>query len=63
MTAATPTRSAPMRIRPGKFGINSVPFFVIDWKYGFSGARPAELLTEALREAWAAGPSSGERSA
>jgi predicted DsbA family dithiol-disulfide isomerase len=43
-------------------GIDSVPFFVIDWKYGFSGARPAELLTEALREAWAAGPSSGEPS-
>jgi predicted DsbA family dithiol-disulfide isomerase len=33
-------------------GITSVPFFVIDWKYGFSGARPADLLTEALREAW-----------
>jgi predicted DsbA family dithiol-disulfide isomerase len=41
-------------------GISSVPFFVIDWKYGFSGARPAELLTEALREAWNAGPTSGE---
>jgi predicted DsbA family dithiol-disulfide isomerase len=41
-------------------GISSVPFFVIDWKYGFSGARPAELLTEALREAWSAGPTSGE---
>jgi predicted DsbA family dithiol-disulfide isomerase len=36
-------------------GIASVPFFVIDWTYGFSGARPAGLLTEALREAWRAG--------
>jgi predicted DsbA family dithiol-disulfide isomerase len=40
--------------------ISSVPFFVIDWKYGFSGARPAELLTDALREAWDAGPTGGE---
>jgi predicted DsbA family dithiol-disulfide isomerase len=41
-------------------GISSVPFYVIDWKYGFSGARPAGLLTDALREAWDAGPTSGE---
>jgi predicted DsbA family dithiol-disulfide isomerase len=43
-----------------EIGISGVPFFVIDWKYGFSGARPAELLTDALQEAWDAAPSSGE---
>jgi predicted DsbA family dithiol-disulfide isomerase len=43
-----------------ELGISSVPFFVIDWKYGFSGARSAELLTDALQEAWDAGPTSGE---
>jgi predicted DsbA family dithiol-disulfide isomerase len=37
-------------------GITGVPFYVIDWTYGFSGAQPAEVLTEALREAWAARP-------
>lgn len=43
-----------------ELGISSVPFFVIDWTYGFSGARPAGLLTDALREAWHAGPTSAE---
>jgi predicted DsbA family dithiol-disulfide isomerase len=45
-----------------ELGISSVPFFVIDWTYGFSGARPAGLLTEALQEAWRASPSSSEPS-
>ncbi|HEY7859042.1 MAG TPA: DsbA family oxidoreductase [Candidatus Nanopelagicales bacterium] len=33
-------------------GINGVPFFVIDRKYGISGAQPAELFTNALDQAW-----------
>ncbi|HEY8293798.1 MAG TPA: DsbA family protein, partial [Micrococcaceae bacterium] len=33
-------------------GITGVPFFVIDRKYGISGAQPAELFSQALNEAW-----------
>lgn len=33
-------------------GISGVPFFVIDRKYGISGAQPAELFAEALTTAW-----------
>ncbi|MCU1572069.1 MAG: disulfide bond formation protein DsbA [Micrococcaceae bacterium] len=33
-------------------GISGVPFFVIDRKYGISGAQPAELFGQALAEAW-----------
>ncbi|MDP9779149.1 putative DsbA family dithiol-disulfide isomerase [Nakamurella flavida] len=35
-----------------QFGITGVPFFVIDGKYGVSGAQPAELLGQALTQAW-----------
>ncbi len=35
------------------FGINGVPFFVVDRKYGVSGAQPAEALLEVLETAWA----------
>jgi predicted DsbA family dithiol-disulfide isomerase len=35
------------------FGINGVPFFVIDRAYGVSGAQPAETLLEVLDTAWA----------
>ncbi|MFI5086363.1 MAG: DsbA family oxidoreductase [Actinomycetales bacterium] len=34
-------------------GISGVPFFVIDRKYGISGAQPADLFARALEEAWA----------
>lgn len=34
-------------------GIRGVPFFVIDRRYGVSGAQPPEVLLEALRRAWA----------
>ncbi len=34
-------------------GVTGVPFFVIDRKYGISGAQPAELFGQALEEAWA----------
>ena len=33
-------------------GANGVPFFVIDRRYGISGAQPAELFEQALRQAW-----------
>ncbi|MDQ4502986.1 DsbA family oxidoreductase [Sinomonas sp. ASV322] len=33
-------------------GIQGVPFFVIDSKYGVSGAQPAELFARALDTAW-----------
>jgi predicted DsbA family dithiol-disulfide isomerase len=38
------------------YGINGVPFFVIDGKYGVSGAQPADLFLQGLTQAW------GERS-
>lgn len=37
-------------------GVNGVPFFVLDRKYGISGAQPAEVFGRALQQAW------GERS-
>jgi predicted DsbA family dithiol-disulfide isomerase len=33
-------------------GIESVPFFVFDRKYGVSGAQPVEVFTQALETAW-----------
>jgi len=33
-------------------GIRGVPFFVIDDKWGISGAQPSELFTQALDQAW-----------
>jgi len=33
-------------------GISAVPFFVIDRRYGISGAQPAELIQSALEQAW-----------
>ncbi len=35
------------------FGISGVPFFAIDERYGISGAQPAELIFEALQQAYA----------
>jgi predicted DsbA family dithiol-disulfide isomerase len=34
-------------------GVTGVPFFVLDRKYGISGAQPAELFSQALTQAWA----------
>ncbi|MFE6283806.1 DsbA family oxidoreductase [Streptomyces sp. NPDC057877] len=39
-----------------RLGATGVPFFVIDRKYGVSGAQPAEVFGQALAQAW------GERS-
>jgi predicted DsbA family dithiol-disulfide isomerase len=33
-------------------GIQGVPFFVLDQKYGVSGAQPSELFAQALETAW-----------
>ena len=35
------------------YGANGVPFFVVDNKYGVSGAQPTELFAELLAKAWA----------
>ena len=34
------------------YGINGVPFFVIDEKYGVSGAQPAEAFAQIVRQVW-----------
>jgi predicted DsbA family dithiol-disulfide isomerase len=34
------------------YGISGVPFFVVDGRYGVSGAQPAEVLLSALTQAW-----------
>jgi len=34
----------------GAYGINGVPFFVIDGKYGVSGAQPAEVFGQVLTQ-------------
>ncbi|WP_185994325.1 DsbA family oxidoreductase [Nocardioides campestrisoli] len=35
-----------------RYGATGVPFFVIDQKYGVSGAQPAAALAEVLTKAW-----------
>ena len=35
------------------YGINGVPFFVIDGKYGVSGAQPAEAFAQIVQQVWA----------
>lgn len=35
------------------YGITGVPFFVLDRRYGVSGAQPADVLTRALEQSWA----------
>jgi predicted DsbA family dithiol-disulfide isomerase len=35
------------------YGSSGVPFYVIDGRYGVSGAQPAEAFGEVLRRAWA----------
>ncbi len=34
-------------------GVTGVPFFVVDRRYGISGAQPADLLRQVLHRAWA----------
>ncbi len=40
------------RRQAAAFGATGVPFFVFDRKYGVSGAQPAEVFAQALRQAW-----------
>ena len=47
---ADDVRSDEARARA--FGISGVPFFAIDERYGISGAQPAELILEALQQAY-----------
>ena len=51
------------------YGATGVPFFVVDGRYGVSGAQPAEAFAQVLERAWAAahppldligGPDGGE---
>lgn len=35
------------------YGATGVPFFVVDQKYGVSGAQPAETFSQVLEQAWA----------
>jgi predicted DsbA family dithiol-disulfide isomerase len=37
-----------------RIGIRGVPYFVLDRRFGVSGAQPAELLLEALERTWEA---------
>ncbi|MEU2056270.1 DsbA family oxidoreductase [Streptomyces bungoensis] len=39
-----------------ELGATGVPFFVLDRKYGVSGAQPAEVFTRALTQAWGERP-------
>ncbi|HEV7665245.1 MAG TPA: DsbA family oxidoreductase [Chloroflexota bacterium] len=36
-----------------ELGINGVPFFVVERRYGVSGAQPADVLLQVLERAWA----------
>ena len=36
-----------------RLGANGVPFFVIDQRYGISGAQPVDVFSDALARAWA----------
>lgn len=35
-----------------ELGISGVPFFVLDYRYGVSGAQPPEVLLQALERTW-----------
>ena len=39
--------------RAHAYGATGVPFFVVDEKYGVSGAQPVEVFAQVLRRAWA----------
>ena len=35
------------------YGATGVPFYVVDERYGVSGAQPAEVFSQVLERAWA----------
>ena len=37
----------------GAYGATGVPFYVVDGRYGISGAQPVEVFTQVLDRAWA----------
>lgn len=39
--------------RARAYGATGVPFFVLDGRYGISGAQPKEIFAQALQQAWA----------
>ncbi|WP_435771545.1 DsbA family oxidoreductase [Nocardioides sp. SYSU DS0651] len=41
------------------YGASGVPFFVLDGRFGISGAQPVELFEQALEQAWASREASG----
>ena len=38
--------------RAHAYGATGVPFFVVDQKYGVSGAQPTDVFAQVLRRAW-----------
>ena len=48
--AASPPAVQADIAQAGAYGINGVPFFVIDGKYGVSGAQPAEVFSQVLTQ-------------
>lgn len=38
--------------RAGDLGIQGVPFYVLDGRYGLSGAQPAEVFEQALTQVY-----------
>jgi predicted DsbA family dithiol-disulfide isomerase len=45
--------------RAARLGISAVPFFVVNGKYGVSGAQPPEMLARLLDDAWREEQSTG----
>ena len=43
----------------GAYNITGVPFFVIDGRYGVSGAQPPEAFSQIVRQVWAERASTG----
>ena len=39
--------------RAARYGASGVPFYVVDEKYGVSGAQPVEVFGQVLERAWA----------
>jgi len=45
-------RAAADEAMARSLGVTGVPFFVIDRRYGVSGAQPADTITQVLEKAW-----------
>ena len=48
-----PRRARKRRAMARALGATGVPFFVIDRRYGISGAQPADVIAQVLDRAWA----------